>query len=145
MAISGIYAIVNKINGHRYVGSSSNITERWKRHVSRLENKNHHSRHLQHAWDYYGRDSFDFIVIAECAVSARMMGYCPSEETRRKLSEINRTYRHTDEAKRKIGEAARGNNYASHKHTPEEIEHQRVKMQEYWARRKATTSAESKY
>lgn len=64
--ISGVYAITNSANGHRYIGSSANISDRWKHHVSRLDNGNHHSRHLQRAWKKYGRECFVFSVLREC-------------------------------------------------------------------------------
>jgi hypothetical protein len=51
---SGIYQIRNKANGHRYVGSSNNIQERWHKHISDLNRNKHHSRHLQNAWNKYG-------------------------------------------------------------------------------------------
>jgi group I intron endonuclease len=66
---SGVYSIVNKINGHRYIGSSAEIENRWKRHVKLLDTNKHHSTHLQHAWRKYGKESFDFIVIIECPQS----------------------------------------------------------------------------
>lgn len=68
--ISGIYAIVNNVNGNRYIGSSENVYKRWGQHVRRLENKNHHSRHLQHAWDKYGADNFHFELLESCDVTS---------------------------------------------------------------------------
>lgn len=62
----GVYEIVNKVNGKRYVGSSVNIEQRWASHRSQLINGKHHSPHLQRAWNKYGIDSFDWLVIVEC-------------------------------------------------------------------------------
>ena len=67
-SISGIYAIVNRINGDRYVGSAYNISKRWSQHIYELKNKKHHSRHLQNAWNKYGENSFIFVVLQECRV-----------------------------------------------------------------------------
>jgi group I intron endonuclease len=64
--ISGIYAIVNKINGHCYIGSSWNIDVRYKKHESLLDHNKHHSRHLQSAWNKYGRDNFVCVVLHNC-------------------------------------------------------------------------------
>ncbi len=64
---SGVYAIVNKTNGKRYIGSSSDIQERWKRHVRLLDTGKHHSVHLQRAWDKYRKNCFDFIVLRYCS------------------------------------------------------------------------------
>lgn len=64
--ISGIYAIVNKNNGKRYIGSSFDIVQRWKRHARLLNTGKHHSTHLQNAWNKYGAVSFDFVILQEC-------------------------------------------------------------------------------
>lgn len=67
MKISGIYKIVNKIDGKYYVGSSKNIldktTGRFCRHKKELKAGKHHSIFLQRAWDKYGSENFDFIII----------------------------------------------------------------------------------
>lgn len=60
---SGIYAIVNKVNGKRYVGSAVNLRARFRKHIWELGRGSHHSVKMQHAWEKYGRDSFDFIVL----------------------------------------------------------------------------------
>ena len=214
---SGIYAIVNKINWHIYIGSSENITNRWKRHYKLLQNGEHHSNHLQHAWNKYGADCFKFVIIFLCnkhnllaceqfyidilrpeynvspkagssmgiirseeyrlkqsisqrgkiisketrerishgmmgkqnslgvkrsvseetraKISSSLVGHSVSEETRAKFR--NKTFKHTEEAKRKIGDAAKGNKYASRKHSADEIAHHSEMMKEYWRNRKA--------
>lgn len=63
---SGIYEIVNTINGNRYVGSAVNIEKRWYEHKRTLQNKKHQNPHLQRAWNKYGADSFKFHVIEHC-------------------------------------------------------------------------------
>ena len=63
--ISGIYKIVNKVNGKYYVGSSKDIKNRWSSHKKELNGNYHHSYHLQRAWNMYGSDNFEFIVIEE--------------------------------------------------------------------------------
>ena len=62
-ACCGIYKIVNRINQHYYVGSSKNIPFRWTRHKKALKSSSHHSRRLQRAWNKYGEESFEFIVV----------------------------------------------------------------------------------
>jgi group I intron endonuclease len=64
--ISGIYAIVNTLNGKRYVGSAVNIYKRRDRHFSDLGRGQHHSQYLQRAYDKYGGDQFTFHVIEQC-------------------------------------------------------------------------------
>ena len=66
MTISGIYKIINKVNGKYYVGSSINITDRrWRKHKSCLRYNHHDNKHLQNAWNKYGENNFDFIIIEQ--------------------------------------------------------------------------------
>lgn len=66
MSKSGIYKIVNKINGKYYLGSAKHIKNRWKRHRYELRHNKHHSTHLQRAWNKYGESNFAFVIIEEC-------------------------------------------------------------------------------
>jgi len=59
----GIYKIINIINNQYYVGSSTNISKRWKEHIRLLNLNKHHNDYLQHAWNKYGKDSFNFIIV----------------------------------------------------------------------------------
>jgi len=62
--VSGIYCITNTLNGKRYVGSAApHIHIRWKGHRCMLRKGNHHSSHLQCAWDKYGEEVFEFRVL----------------------------------------------------------------------------------
>jgi group I intron endonuclease len=64
--VSGIYKIVNKINGKYYVGSSKNIlgeNGRWSDHSNDLIKGKHYNQKLQRAWNKCGYLSFDFIII----------------------------------------------------------------------------------
>ena len=64
--ISGIYKIVNKVNGKYYIGSSANIYGiphgRWYQHKMHLRGNWHYNNHLQSAWKKYGESSFDFVI-----------------------------------------------------------------------------------
>jgi group I intron endonuclease len=64
---SGIYAIMNKANGKFYIGSAQDFNDRWKQHTNDLAKGKHHSIHLQRAWDYYGEDYFEIIILEEVA------------------------------------------------------------------------------
>jgi group I intron endonuclease len=60
---SGIYAIVNKINGKRYVGSAVCFKQRAYNHNYDLSKGKHHCEHLQRAWNKYSQESFEFVII----------------------------------------------------------------------------------
>ena len=62
----GIYMIKNNINNKVYIGQSSDIKKRWKKHIEDLNNKNHHNYHLQGAWDKYGSSNFEFVILEIC-------------------------------------------------------------------------------
>lgn len=62
---SGIYAIKNAVNGKVYVGSSKNLSRRWKIHIQRLRNGTHHNRHLQAAFRRYGEGKFSYQLLEE--------------------------------------------------------------------------------
>lgn len=63
---SGIYQIVNRTNGKRYIGSSVRLLGRKKRHFSELDCNMHHSQALQRAWNKYGKENFDFLILEYC-------------------------------------------------------------------------------
>lgn len=60
---SGIYAIVNKVNGKRYIGSACALKSRLRTHKSRLNLNKHHSQKLQNSWNKNGESCFTFEVI----------------------------------------------------------------------------------
>lgn len=63
MAESGIYEIVNQVNGKRYVGSAISFKRRWMYHRRDLRAGRHHSKYLQDSWNRHGEDSFRFSII----------------------------------------------------------------------------------
>jgi group I intron endonuclease len=60
---AGIYSIFCTANGKQYIGSSKNIHERWTTHRNSLRRNTHFCRHLQHAFNKYGKDAFVFNVV----------------------------------------------------------------------------------
>ena len=64
--ICGVYKIINMVNGKIYVGSSVDIYNRWYHHKRDLNNNMHGNVYLQNAWNKYGGNNFDFVIIEEC-------------------------------------------------------------------------------
>jgi group I intron endonuclease len=60
---SGIYRIINTVNGKFYVGSAVDLDQRWARHRFDLMGGVHHNIHLQRAWLKHGEASFKFEVV----------------------------------------------------------------------------------
>jgi group I intron endonuclease len=67
MKISGIYKIINKINGKYYIGSTCrSFSERFYSHKNQLNNNLHPNSHLQRSWNKYGENNFEFQIVEEC-------------------------------------------------------------------------------
>lgn len=66
---SGIYKITNLVNGKFYIGSSSNIRNRWSIHLCHLRSNKHVNRILLAAWHKYGDESFKIEVLELCGLS----------------------------------------------------------------------------
>lgn len=61
----GIYGIHHKILKLIYIGSSRNIINRWRRHKWMLRLNKHSNPYLQNAWNKYGEEAFEFIILEE--------------------------------------------------------------------------------
>ncbi|MDY6867238.1 MAG: NUMOD3 domain-containing DNA-binding protein [Chloroflexota bacterium] len=128
---SGVYKIVNKINGNCYVGSSKSIDGRLKIHLRRLRNGSHRNPHLQSAFKKYGESAFDFIKVLYCDLknlliyeqllldeinpeynicpnAGNTLGVTHSKETRKKMSNARKGKKFTEEHKKKISIALKG-------------------------------------
>lgn len=60
---SGIYRIYNIANGKFYIGSAVNFASRWHLHLYNLDKGTHRNRHLQSAWNSYGKECFIFEIL----------------------------------------------------------------------------------
>jgi group I intron endonuclease len=69
----GIYKIVNIVNDNFYVGSAVSFKKRKVRHFSDLRKGKHYNKHLQRAWDKYGEQSFEFVVVEVVADRAVLL------------------------------------------------------------------------
>lgn len=70
MSKCGIYCIVSKIDGKVYVGKSIDIAARCSYHFRDLKQKKHSNRHLQNAYNLYGRGNFQYKIIELCSNEA---------------------------------------------------------------------------
>lgn len=133
---SGVYAIYNKANGKKYVGSATDWKMRLRGHFCQLRKNKHMNRHLQAAFNLYGKEKFVGMLlelasvetmrereawwIAELNTLLPANGYNTSpntfnswkgchhtEETKAKL----RAYRHTEETKQSMSKARMGHTY----------------------------------
>lgn len=128
---SGVYAIVNMVNDNCYIGSSWNIPIRFSKHLSLLNAGKHHSPHLQHAWNLYGANNFEFAIVLlcdpqnvllyeqlyidlmmpeynVCVTAGSKAGIPRTDETKRKLALANTGKKQSEETKRKISESLKG-------------------------------------
>ena len=64
--MSGIYQILNTVNGKSYIGSAVNFRTRFRHHRNALRRGTHCNPHLQHAHNKYGPDAFEFLPIERC-------------------------------------------------------------------------------
>ena len=65
--VTGIYKITNVVNGKCYIGQSSDLVSRIRKHIRELLNKTHHNEHLQNAYNTYGTGNFTIEIIEECS------------------------------------------------------------------------------
>ena len=70
---SGIYYILNTVTGCRYVGSAINVQRRFTTHRKQLTLRKHHSAKLQNAWNKYGSDAFEFVMIESVSDKANLI------------------------------------------------------------------------
>lgn len=133
---SGIYQILNLVNGHRYIGSAMNLKRRKIEHWKSLRRNAHHNGYLQNAWNKYGEDAFEFVVIGTSPpehlirmeqrllddikpeynlspTAGSPLGVRRSEETRARMSAARkgRTY-HSPEARAKLSAALKDRIFA---------------------------------
>lgn len=70
--LCGVYAIVNTETDEQYIGSSQDIAARFIQHQSLLRRGKHHAQRLQEAWNTYGEDAFELVVLEELTTSGQL-------------------------------------------------------------------------
>ena len=64
----GVYGIRHTVTNRYYVGSSGNVQYRLRKHLCALKTGGeHHAKHLQHAWNKYGQEAFDIVLLESVA------------------------------------------------------------------------------
>lgn len=67
--MAGIYCIKNIESNKIYIGQTIRpFNLRFNEHKSRLRTNKHKNKHLQSAWNKYGKENFEFHQIEECLV-----------------------------------------------------------------------------
>lgn len=141
MTMMGVYIIANAENDKVYIGSTVGFGKRWSNHKSDLRRDCHDNPHLQHAWNKYGEDAFEFGVLEyldnpeelhlaeqfwmdvyreegrelyNFGLAARnpMLGRTASEETRRRMSRASMGHTVSEETKCKLSRAGRGKRHS---------------------------------
>lgn len=109
-----IYLILNRINGHKYVGQTrQSLQTRWKAHLT--EARSYPTRPLYYAINKYGADKFTIKVLEECPVdrlNEREVYWIGKLNTFLSAEGYNATaggdfFEHTEETKQKIAEGMR--------------------------------------
>jgi group I intron endonuclease len=66
-----IYAIINIINGKKYVGSCKHFNRRKNNHRWKLNGNFNESKKLQSAWNKYGSENFEIVILQYCKRNKR--------------------------------------------------------------------------
>lgn len=162
---SGIYRIVNLVNGRIYIGSSVKFSSRASEHLSSLRKQKHGNSFLQHDFDKCGEQNFKFetvelvmdkkdLVVREqyyldlyydkrvncyniCPIATSQLGVKRSAETRAKMSAYRTGKRLSEETKAKMSSSMKG-----HKASPEALTKARARR--HTAETKVKISASNK-
>ena len=68
-----VYRIRNIVSGKFYIGSSSNLYERWRTHRQQLRSGKHSNHHLQASWIKHGEEAFKFEILKEFSCAQKML------------------------------------------------------------------------
>lgn len=132
---SGVYCLINKINGHAYVGSSINLASRMRNYLNNtfLKSKQNVNMPIVRALLKYDQSNFTLLILEYVepeSLTARetfyithvmpyynvlkqgysSLGYKHTEETKKLLSELAKNRTHSDKTKGLIARALTGEN-----------------------------------
>lgn len=114
---SGVYMIAHIASDRRYVGSTVNFSKRFRTHLQLLRRGAHHSHKLQKDWDKYGEGAFEISILTRCPEDEllekeqRVMNRLGASKRGYNVAIFaeapNRGRKMSDEARKKISEAAK--------------------------------------
>jgi group I intron endonuclease len=132
---SGIYCLINKINGHSYVGSSINLASRMKNYLNNtfLKSKQNNNMPIVKALLKYDQSNFTLLILEHVEAQSLLvretyfitfvipyynvlkqgyssLGYKHTKETKELLSELAKNRVHSDVTKGLIAKALTGEN-----------------------------------
>lgn len=86
------YSIKNLINSNQYIGITSNLEQRWRRHLNKLKKGQHFNPHLQNAWNKYGEENFSFELLEENDFDSKEEAYQYEAKLIQQYDSINNGY-----------------------------------------------------
>lgn len=132
---SGVYILVNLVNGHNYVGSSANIAGRMRNYLNNsfLKNQKNSNMPIVKALLKYGQDNFAVLIVEYTDIKIltvretyyiskflpyynvlntgySSLGYKHTEATKQMLSDLAKNRVHSEETKTLISRALVGKN-----------------------------------
>lgn len=119
---SGIYAFKNLTTNEYYIGQATNMRGRTFKHLGLLNKGEHYNKHLQNSWNKYGEKNFELFIVEKCDISLLNEKEIYFINFYDSLNNgFNQTvggdgiknYHHTEEAKKKISEASKGQKLSS--------------------------------
>lgn len=104
-----LYQIIHLESGFKYIGQTTRPPiKRWREHLYPLRKGNHPNRYLQAAWDKYGEKSFKFEIIKEYStleeLNSAEIDLIKNGTDLYNLADGGNTFKHKDDAKKRIGE-----------------------------------------
>jgi len=107
---SGVYKILNILNGKCYIGSSEFLNRRIKDHRIYLKNNTHSCKHLQNSYNKYGKAAFVFGVIEYCEIDKlieREQFWIDKTDisiryNKRRIAQSNKGFKFSAESKEKL-------------------------------------------
>lgn len=97
--VAGIYAIVNRVNDHAYIGSTIYcLARRRASHRCLLAKGKHGNARLQRAWKKYGAENFDFVILERIEAKDKSTALIKEQEWIERWSRCSECYNLTPAA-----------------------------------------------